>query len=66
MTSPVLADLAEFVEDHRPHGTLTARRDGPGVERLRADGHLPCGVVFELWVTPDDAELDLPYFARLN
>ena len=24
MTSSVLADLAEFVEDHRPHGTLTA------------------------------------------
>jgi hypothetical protein len=26
----------------------------------------PCGVVFERWITPEDAELDLLHFARLN
>jgi len=25
-----------------------------------------CGVVFEQWVTPEDAELDLEHLARLN
>jgi len=26
----------------------------------------PCGVMFERWVTPEDAELDLRHAARLN
>jgi len=26
----------------------------------------PCGVVFQRWVTPEEAELDLEQLARLN
>ena len=53
-----LAELEEFVSDHRPHGTLT--RDAT---ELAWNGYLltvacPCGVVFDRWITPEDAELD--------
>jgi len=63
---PLLADLPDFIADHRPHGPLTAE----ATERTW-NGYLPivtcsCGVVFERWVTPEDAELDLLHFARLN
>jgi hypothetical protein len=59
-----LNDLAEFVHDHRPHGPMTADATEPGW-----NGYLlacPCGVVFERWVTPQEAERDLISWAKTN
>lgn len=58
MTS-LLADLEEFVQDHSPHGRLSA-----DAKELAWNGYLltvacPYGVVFERWVTPQDAAVDL-------
>jgi hypothetical protein len=62
----LLADLEEFVADHRPHGALTGDATVPAWNGYLLTVACACGVVFERWVTPDDAELDLLYFARLN
>jgi len=53
----LLAELEEFVRDHRAHGALT--------------GYLltvacPCGVTFERWITPAEADADLRRLASLN
>ena len=48
-SASLLADLEEFVHDHGPDVTP------PAWNGLAC----PCGVVFERWVTPQDAELDL-------
>ena len=63
---PLLTDLEDFVHDHRPHGRLTADATKPAW-----NGHLltvvcSCGVVFERWVTPEDADHDLIAWARRN
>jgi hypothetical protein len=59
------ADLADFIADHRPHGPR--RRHGARVEWLSAHrGMLVWRVVFERWITPEDAELDLLRAAGLN
>ena len=52
-----------FVHDHRPHGTLTDATE-PEWNGYLLTVACTCGVVFERWVTPEDAELDL--LARLN
>ena len=62
----VLADLQEFVQDHRPHGPLTADATEPAWNGYLLTVACGCGVTFERWVTPWDAELDLLSFARLN
>jgi hypothetical protein len=66
MTSPVLADLEEVVADHRPHGALTGDATAPAWNGYLLTVACPCGVVFERWVTPEDADLDLVHAARLN
>jgi hypothetical protein len=63
---PLLADLTEFVKDHRPHGSPDCGRHG-----TRWNGYLltvacPCGVVFERLVTPEEANADLLRLAALN
>jgi hypothetical protein len=62
----LLTDLEEFVEDHRPHGTLTADATEPAWNGYWLIVACPCGVVFERWVTPEDADADLVRVARLN
>jgi len=57
MTAP--ADLEEFVTDHRPHGPLTADATEPEWSGYLLTVDCPCGVTFERWVAPEDAELDL-------
>jgi len=58
--SPALfADLEEFVHDHRPHGSLAADATEPAWNGYLLTVACSCGVVFERWVTPLDAELDL-------
>jgi hypothetical protein len=61
-----LADLEEFVHDHRPHGSLTADATEPGWNGYRLTVACPCGLVFERWVTPQEADADLLGVARLN
>ena len=62
----LLADLKEFVHDHCPHGLLTADATEPEWNGYLLTVACPCGVVFERWIMPLDAELDLLRAAGLN
>jgi hypothetical protein len=62
----LLADLENFIHDHRPHGPLTADASAPAWNGYQLTVACPCGVVFQRWATPEDAELDLLHFASLN
>ena len=62
----LLADLQEFVHDHRKHGPMTADATEPAWNGYRLTVACSCGVVFERWVTPGDAEADLLRIAALN
>jgi hypothetical protein len=52
----LLADLEQFVSDHRPHGGMTGDATTPAWNGYLLTVTCPCGVVFERWVTPEDAE----------
>jgi len=45
---------------------MTADAIQPALNGYRLTVACPCRVVFERWVTPEDAELDFLHFARLN
>jgi hypothetical protein len=62
----LLANLEEFVTDHRPHGPLTADGTELAWNGYRLTAACPYGVVFERCVTPLDAELDLLRLASLS
>jgi hypothetical protein len=62
----VLADLADFIADHRPHGSMTVNATEPVWNGYLLTVAVPCGVVFARWVTPEDADADLVGIARLN
>ena len=62
----LLAELEAFVGDHRPHGTLTADATSPAWNGYLHTVACPCGVTFERWITPWDAERDLLRAASLN
>jgi hypothetical protein len=62
----LLADLQDFVHDHRSHGSLTADATEPSWNGYLLTVACPCGVVFERRVTPEDAEVDLLRAAKLN
>jgi hypothetical protein len=62
----LLADLADFIAAHRPHGPLTADATEPAWIGCLLTVGCPCEVVSEQWVTPFDAELDLLRAASLN
>jgi len=55
----LLTDLEEFVQDHRPHGTLTGDATEPAWNGYLLTVTCLCGVVFERWITPEEASLDL-------
>ena len=63
---PVLTDLEDFLHDHRPHGPLTADATEPAWNGYLLTEACSCGVVFERWVTPEDADADFIEIARLN
>jgi hypothetical protein len=52
--------------DHRPHGPLTADATPPAWNGYLLTVAYPCGVVFERWVTPEEADADLLRLASLN
>jgi hypothetical protein len=62
----LVADLEEFVHDHRSHGTLTGDATAPRGTATLLTVTCPYSVVFERFVTPEDAELDLLEAAFLN
>jgi hypothetical protein len=45
-----LADLQEFVSDHRPHSPLTADATEPAWSGYLLAAACPCELVFERWV----------------
>ena len=55
----LLAELEEFVLDHRTHGHLTGDATEPVWNGYLLTVACPCGVVFERWVTPRTAQEDL-------
>jgi hypothetical protein len=61
-----LADLHEFLDNHGPHGPLTADVTEPAWNGYLLNVVCSCGVVFERWVTPLEADLDLLHVASLN
>jgi hypothetical protein len=62
----LLAELEEFVVNHHPLGTLTADSTETAGNGYRLTVACPCGVVFQRWVTPEEAQLDLIVSARQN
>ena len=62
----LLADLEAFVRDHGLHGGMTGEATPPAWNGYRITVACACGVVFERWVTPDEADADLLRFAMLN
>jgi hypothetical protein len=60
----LIADLEEFVHAHRPHGELVADASLPGHNGYRLEVRCHCGVVFERWITPADAGVELALLAR--
>jgi hypothetical protein len=63
---PLLSDLEQFVTLHRPHGELHANASEPTPNIYRLEVTCPCLVVFERWVLPDDAAIDMALLARWN
>ena len=62
----LLAELEEFLRDRRPRGGLTGDATEPASNGYRLTVACACGVVFERWVTPEDADVDLSRWAALN
>jgi hypothetical protein len=62
----LLADLEDFVIEHRPHSTLTAFTGDNIPNGYRLEVACPCGVTFERWIAPREAAEDLAMLARLN
>ena len=64
--SMLIAELEAFTDSHRPHGQLFADVGAPGPNGYRLEVRCHCGAVFERWVTPTDAGVELALFARWN
>jgi len=62
----LLVELEEFVQDHQSHGGITSDATPPARNGYLLTVTCPCGVVFERWVTPADAQEDLVRAASLN
>jgi hypothetical protein len=62
----VLSVLEPFIRDHQSHGALTADATKPMSNGYLLTVGCPCGVVFERWITLDEADADLLQIARLN
>jgi hypothetical protein len=64
--SEYFAELEGFIQDHRPHGPLTADATTPTWNGYLLTGARPFGITFERWISPLEAELDLLRAAGLN
>ena len=55
----VYPELEQFVQAHRPWGELTFQASPLTPQGYMVRIACPCGVIFERWVLPQDAEGDL-------
>jgi len=62
----LVIDLTDFVDSHRPHGSLNADATEPAWNGYLLTVAYPSGVVFERWVTPGEADADLLRLGSLN
>ena len=62
----LLEDLWDFVALHRVRGELHAHAGAPTPNGYRVEVTCLCSVVFERWVLPDDAVIDMALLARWN
>jgi hypothetical protein len=62
----LLPELEMFFRNHRSHGPLTANATEPAWNGYLLTVMCPCGVIFERWVTPQEADADLLRLASLN
>jgi hypothetical protein len=62
----LLVELEEFVQDHRSHGGITRDATPPAWNGYLLTVTCFCGVVFERWVTPEEAQEDLLRVVSLN
>jgi hypothetical protein len=62
----LLTDLREFVALHRVHGEPHANAGALTPNGYRLEVACLCRVVFERWVLPDDAAIDIALLARGN
>jgi hypothetical protein len=62
----LIRDLEEFVGDHRAHGTLTGDATEPTENGYRLTVACRCGVVFERWVTQQEAAADVVRLVQEN
>jgi hypothetical protein len=62
----LLPDLTDFIHSHCPHCPLTANAPEPAWNGYLLTVACSCGVVFERWVTREEAELDMLRAASLN
>ena len=60
----LLRELEVFVHDHHSHGSLTSDATQPAWNGYLLTVACSCGVVFERWMAPEDAQLDLLGEAR--
>jgi hypothetical protein len=60
----LIADREQFVCTHRAHGELLADAGTTSPSGYRLEGRCHCGVVFECWITPADAGLEMAQLAR--
>jgi len=63
---PLLDSLEAFIHDHNPHGPLTTDATEPAWNGYLLTVACPCGVVFQRWITPEEADADLLGLASLN
>ena len=56
---PLLPDLSEFIRDRGRTSLLTADATEPAWNGYLLTVACPCGVVFQRWVTSEDADRDL-------
>jgi hypothetical protein len=54
----LLSDLEDFINDHRPHGPLTADATEPAWNGYLLTVACPCGLMFRPVVTPEEADAD--------
>jgi len=61
-----LIDLTTFIDDHHAQGSMTGDATPPACNGYLLTVACGCGVTFERWITPWDAELGLLRAAGLN
>jgi len=54
----LLTELEEFVREHRPHGGMSGDATEPASNGYHLTVACACGVVFERWVTLEEADAE--------